>query len=154
MPNEARQAWSFWRKRGWVRATALPLTAKQNRGKGLSETGTSDTTLNRADEGQKGELTILERGICRLRSRSWMTFVQRTDKITPSDINCASLWQRWRDGSKSKGDWTSKLDVRKKEKNPTTETDRQPKKPGRMGQTALVSERCSARAPGLLEVSD
>ena len=74
--------------------------SKQNSGKGLQEAGTAKTIPNSAVDGQNGEFSIFGRGICNVRSRNWITFDHRTDKITPSAVNSASLMQRWRDGSK------------------------------------------------------
>ena len=58
-------------------------------------------------------------GICRVRSRNWITFDHLTDKITPSEVNLASEAHKWHFGSKTSTPGISRFDLRKKEKNAT-----------------------------------
>ena len=120
IPNADKQALSFRINNAWVRTDNNPsglLYLNSGAGVGLPEHSLQNP--RREVEGQKGELLIFGKGTCKVRSRYWITFDHRMANTTPWGVNSTSWTQRCLDGSNNSGDWISKLDFLKKEKNPT-----------------------------------
>ena len=69
-----------------------------------------------ADEGQNTDVGIWGKGIWSIFSLNWTALDHLTIRTTPCGVNWVSEQQICFDGSKEEGDWTSRLDLRKKEK--------------------------------------